>query len=61
MKTIVVSDVHLGSEKSDKEAFNAFLISLHDDNEVTDLVLLGDLVDMWRRDASGVFLENMDT
>jgi len=28
---------------------------------VTDLVLLGDIVDMWRRDASGVFLENMDT
>jgi UDP-2,3-diacylglucosamine pyrophosphatase LpxH len=28
---------------------------------VTDLVLLGDIVDMWRRDASGIFLENMDT
>jgi len=25
------------------------------------MVLLGDLVDMWRRDASGVFLENHDT
>jgi UDP-2,3-diacylglucosamine pyrophosphatase LpxH len=24
------------------------------------LVLLGDIVDMWRRDASGVFLENWD-
>jgi UDP-2,3-diacylglucosamine pyrophosphatase LpxH len=24
-------------------------------------VLLGDIVDMWRRDAAGVFLENMDT
>ena len=28
---------------------------------MADLVLLGDIVDMWRRDASGVFLENMDT
>ena len=27
---------------------------------MTDLVLLGDVVDMWRRDASGVFLENKD-
>jgi UDP-2,3-diacylglucosamine pyrophosphatase LpxH len=61
VKTIVVSDVHLGSEKCDKAAFNAFLSSLHEDAEATDLVLLGDLVDMWRRDASGVFLENMDT
>jgi UDP-2,3-diacylglucosamine pyrophosphatase LpxH len=25
------------------------------------MVLLGDIVDMWRRDASGVFLENMET
>ncbi len=61
MKTIVVSDVHLGSEKCDKAAFNEFLRSLYDDEEATDLVLLGDIVDMWRRDASGVFLENMDT
>jgi UDP-2,3-diacylglucosamine pyrophosphatase LpxH len=60
-KTIVVSDVHLGSEMSDKTAFNSFLSSLADDTDVTDLVLLGDIVDMWRRDASGVFLENMDT
>jgi UDP-2,3-diacylglucosamine pyrophosphatase LpxH len=58
---VVVSDVHLGSDKCDKPAFNAFLSSLHEDDDLTDLVLLGDIVDMWRRDASGVFLENMDT
>lgn len=51
----------MGSDKSEKAAFDAFLTSLHNDGEVTDLVLLGDIVDMWRRDASGVFLENMDT
>lgn len=61
MKTIVVSDVHLGTEKSEETAFNEFLGSLHDDNKVTDLVLLGDILDMWHRDASGIFLENMDT
>jgi UDP-2,3-diacylglucosamine pyrophosphatase LpxH len=61
IKIIVVSDVHLGSEDSDKTSFNAFLTSLREDETVTDLVLLGDIVDMWRRDASGVFLENMDT
>jgi UDP-2,3-diacylglucosamine pyrophosphatase LpxH len=51
----------LGSDKCDKAAFNSFLTSLKDDRKITDLVLLGDIVDMWRRDASGVFLENMDT
>jgi UDP-2,3-diacylglucosamine pyrophosphatase LpxH len=61
MKIVVVSDVHLGTEVSDEAAFNTFLGSLQDDHEVTDLVLLGDIVDMWRRDASGAFLENMDT
>jgi UDP-2,3-diacylglucosamine pyrophosphatase LpxH len=40
---------------------NQFLDDLGKDTEVTDLVLLGDIVDMWRRDASGVFLENRDT
>ena len=33
---------------------------LQHDQEVTHLVLLGDVVDMWRRDASGVFLESHD-
>jgi UDP-2,3-diacylglucosamine pyrophosphatase LpxH len=45
----------------DKPAFNRFLDELQKDASVTDLVLLGDVVDMWRRDASGVFLENRDT
>ncbi len=61
MKTIVVSDIHLGSKSCDKKAFHEFLTSLKKDEELTHLVVLGDFVDMWRRDASGVFLENMDT
>jgi UDP-2,3-diacylglucosamine pyrophosphatase LpxH len=61
MAIVVVSDQHLGYENSDKGAFNGFLDSLQGDSSVTALVLLGDVVDMWRRDASGVFLENGDT
>jgi UDP-2,3-diacylglucosamine pyrophosphatase LpxH len=61
VKIVVVSDVHLGSKTCDLDSFNSFLLSLHDDQELTDLVLLGDIVDMWRRDASGVFLESMET
>jgi UDP-2,3-diacylglucosamine pyrophosphatase LpxH len=61
IKVVVVSDVHLGSKGSEKESFNEFLGSLRGDQELTDLVLLGDIVEMWHRDASGIFLENMDT
>jgi UDP-2,3-diacylglucosamine pyrophosphatase LpxH len=51
----------LGYANSDKAAFNAFLDNLSQRSDVTHLVLLGDVVDMWRRDASGVFLEHHDT
>ena len=53
--------MHLGSANCDRVSFNSFLNSLHNEAHLTDLVLLGDIVDMWRRDASGVFLENMET
>jgi UDP-2,3-diacylglucosamine pyrophosphatase LpxH len=46
---------------SQRESFNSFLGSLRNDDELTDLVLLGDIVEMWHRDSSGVFLESMDT
>ncbi len=60
-KIIVISDTHLGYEYCDSAALNNFIDELEKDLEVTDLVLLGDIVDMWRRDASGVFLENRET
>ncbi len=60
MAIVVVSDLHLGVDNSDKSAFIRFLQQLQSDSSVTDLVLLGDIVDMWRRDSSGVFLENHD-
>lgn len=60
LKLKIVSDIHLGHKNADKAAFNSFLDSLQVDTETTDLVLLGDIMDMWRRDAAGVFLENWD-
>ena len=60
-KVIVTSDHHLGYANSDKQTFNAFLDELAQNGDVTHLILLGDFVDMWRRDASGVFLEGHDT
>ena len=61
MRVIVTSDQHLGYSNSDKASFNRFLDELAGEKDVTHLVLLGDFVDMWRRDASGVFLEAHDT
>lgn len=60
-KVIVTSDHHLGYANADKTAFNEFLDELAQETDVTHFVLLGDVVDMWRRDASGVFLEAHDT
>ena len=61
MVIVATSDQHLGYTNANKSAFNSFLDSLQTETGITDLVLIGDVVDMWRRDASGVFLENQDT
>ena len=57
-KCIVVSDVHLGTELSDRDRFIDFIDNL--ENDVDRLVLLGDILDFWRRDPVGVLLENID-
>lgn len=62
-KAIVVSDQHLGyvgatnSTGSNSDDFGNFLDYLTTRNDVGHLMLLGDFIDMWRRDASGLFLE----
>lgn len=59
MKAICLSDVHLGYEKSESEAFRAFL------NELPTLnpdyfIILGDFIELWRRDIAGPLLEYSD-
>jgi UDP-2,3-diacylglucosamine pyrophosphatase LpxH len=59
MVIVATSDQHLGSDTSNKSSFEEFLDQIiRADTTITHFVLLGDVVDMWRRDASGVFLEN---
>jgi UDP-2,3-diacylglucosamine pyrophosphatase LpxH len=60
-KIIVTSDQHLGYENSNVHDFKRFLdyISSRKD-EMKSFVILGDFIDMWRRDASGLFLEHSD-
>ena len=57
---IAVSDVHLGYKHCDRDAFSRFLDWVAVQEDVSDLVIAGDLLDMWRRDMVGVTLENSD-
>jgi UDP-2,3-diacylglucosamine pyrophosphatase LpxH len=57
MAIIVTSDQHLGYTNSNVDVFSEFLSYVSTRDDVTDFVLLGDFVDMWRRDVSGLFLE----
>lgn len=59
LRTVVVSDVHLGYTDSDKSAFTQFLDSLLA-GKPDKLVLLGDIFDFWRRSDVDVLMENQD-
>lgn len=59
---IAVSDLHLGDPASNRTLFSSFIEEFLKPkcNEITDLVLLGDILDLWRRNSSSVILENQD-
>jgi UDP-2,3-diacylglucosamine pyrophosphatase LpxH len=59
-KIVVTSDQHLGYENSNDKDFKNFLDFLCKRDDVQSLILLGDVVDMWRRDVSGIFLQFSD-
>lgn len=55
---IAVSDVHIGCSESDYPRFEAFLHDdLWKDNNITDLVLCGDIFDLWRGSIIDVMIE----
>ena len=56
---LVVSDVHLGYEGCNKEAFGKFL-DKYESVEIDHLVLLGDFFDFWRRNNAEIITENED-
>jgi len=59
---ISVSDVHLGYENSNKDDFDRFITSeLAKLGSSDHLVLLGDIMEFWRRNNVSVALENQDT
>ena len=60
-KVLVATDQHLGYANSDVAGFERFLDHVSSRSDVGTLVVLGDLVDLWRRDVSGVFLEEHES
>lgn len=61
-RILVAGDVHLGSSNANAEAFDAFLDEVYRDrDEVSALVLLGDLWDLVRRDPFGCAWETAGT
>ncbi|HWQ18634.1 MAG TPA: metallophosphoesterase [Methanotrichaceae archaeon] len=67
MAIIAASDIHLGymdkddkHSLSDKDSFMDFLDRVVDKSDITDFFIVGDFLDMWRRDAVGVTIENRD-
>ena len=56
---LVVSDLHLGYELSNRDAFSKFL-DYYESREIDHLVLLGDFFDFWRRNNTEIINENMD-
>ena len=59
---IAVSDLHLGDQASNRQGFASFIEDFLKPkrDDITDLVLLGDILDLWRRNSSTVILENLD-
>ena len=49
--------MHLGYEQSDSDAFMAFLHELQNRNDLSDVVIVGDFIDLWRRDVVGLEFE----
>ncbi|MBN1133516.1 MAG: metallophosphoesterase family protein, partial [Methanosarcinaceae archaeon] len=56
MSIVAVSDVHLGMKGANNQKFIDFLESL-DFEKISDFVLLGDIIDIWRRDFTKAVIE----
>ncbi|WP_318571056.1 metallophosphoesterase family protein [Salinigranum marinum] len=61
-RVVVAGDVHLGSSNANADAFNGFLDWIYRTrDDVAELVLLGDVWDLVRRDPFGCAWETHDT
>jgi len=54
---VAFSDVHLGYDRADSVRFMEFVKSLQNRDDLGDVVIVGDLVDLWWRDIVGLEFE----
>lgn len=54
---LVISDLHLGYEKSNKDEFYNFLEDYN--TKLDHLIILGDFFDFWRKNNAEIVLENL--
>lgn len=54
---VAFSDVHLGWDRANSDDFMAFMKYLQGRADLGDVVIVGDLVDLWRRDIIGLEFE----
>jgi UDP-2,3-diacylglucosamine pyrophosphatase LpxH len=59
---VAVSDLHLGDKASNRSGFIDFIERYLKPNaeDITHLFLLGDILDLWRRNNAAVILNNID-
>jgi len=50
LKTVIISDCHFGYEKFSAPEFNHLLDYLEGSHDVDEIILIGDLLDLWRSD-----------
>jgi UDP-2,3-diacylglucosamine pyrophosphatase LpxH len=51
---VAFSDVHLGYERADSGSLMQFIKELQNRDDLGDVVIVGDFVDLWRRDVIGL-------
>ena len=56
---VAFSDVHLGTAQCNRETFSQFVDALAE-KPPKHIVILGDLLDLWRRNTGEVLIENRD-
>jgi len=57
MTIVALSDVHLGFDRSNSKEFLEFLRQLQNRDDLEDFVIVGDFIDLWRRDVIGLEFE----
>ena len=59
---VALADVHLGSQQANRSGFAEFIreFLVPNQDDISRIVLLGDILDLWRNSNTRVLMDNMD-